>query len=371
MPDPIKLSLKIPFPVVLPGDRIATIRRAQDEPDAAKRVAGVGLGPLAKALQAFDAPVAVSYYSTATPGYVAGRTTLLGLLTAEMLLHTVVVVEFGLAGEYGQAWELVYDGAGTINALREYGGPLLPVRWARTSSSAAGVPAYPERGPAYVWKVGELTRAYVTGTATELFFKAKAATVLPAPSSAVSDVNWERVAEQSGSGDLFRSVTLAEAVALLDLGTLVPGLLYAIAFPALAAQPAQTVWLQALDVYTFQGVGHVYAAGTLERTKLVTADVRTGVVTAFSAGTMTLEFVYENGFTNTVTHTIGANQAGTYTAIALSNVSSIEHKINGTVVAVSFTPGNVVPLILAIADSYTQTITRTNAATGAVVTLTN
>lgn len=83
---------------------------------------------------------------------------------------------------------------------------------------------------------------------------------------------------------------------------------------------------------------------------------------ATPATSSTLEFVFNSGFADDFTSTIGTNQAGTYSAPATSNVDTVTYTINGASAAL--------PLTLAMGDTFQVVITRSQPNLGAVVTLT-
>ncbi|WP_310394136.1 hypothetical protein [Hymenobacter sp.] len=145
-------------------------------------------------------PVAVSFYSPTSPGYAPGRTTLLGLDTTGYPLHTQIVVEFGPNGEYIERWQLIYDALGPRQALLDYGGEALPVRWERVTDKRSGVPSYDElqlRAPAggYVFAERDLMRDYAGGP-VEKFFAALLDGPLPRPTDPEGDANWRRVGDE-------------------------------------------------------------------------------------------------------------------------------------------------------------------------------
>jgi hypothetical protein len=82
-----------------------------------------------------------------------------------------------------------------------------------------------------------------------------------------------------------------------------------------------------------------------------------------AAGSQVLEFVFETGFADEVTRTMGARQAGTYSNEQLNNVLGASYYLNG-----STTPTRP-PLTLAAADVLTVRLARQDASKAAVVSL--
>jgi hypothetical protein len=77
--------------------------------------------------------------------------------------------------------------------------------------------------------------------------------------------------------------------------------------------------------------------------------------------TSALEFVFEAGFANSVTRTMGPRQAATYRSEQQQNIASVNYQLNGTAVAL--------PLTLVAGDMLQVTLTRTDPAAGAVLAL--
>ena len=85
-------------------------------------------------------------------------------------------------------------------------------------------------------------------------------------------------------------------------------------------------------------------------------------VTVNSSTSKTLEFVFNAGFADDFTTTVGNNQAGIFTTNSLSNVTSVVYKVN--------TVTKTLPITLVAGDNLQVTITRTSTSTGSIVTLT-
>ncbi|GGG60510.1 head fiber protein [Hymenobacter glacieicola] len=86
-----------------------------------------------------------------------------------------------------------------------------------------------------------------------------------------------------------------------------------------------------------------------------------GTISATGGSGFILEFVFEAGFTDDVTRTMGSNQAATYQSQQTQNVANVRYRLNGTGVALPFT--------VAVGDTLELLIARTTAASTAVVTL--
>ncbi|MBX0293214.1 hypothetical protein K3G63_22405 [Hymenobacter sp. HSC-4F20] len=151
-------------------------------------------------------------------------------------------------------------------------------------------------------------------------------------------------------GTLYSATRTAGAPPLIaGLGTVTLTNYSVLGTPGQTAVQADTVILR----------GNTMVRGTIEAKNVI--DERAMTSAPGGAGGSTLEFVFEAGFTDDVTRTMGATQAATYQSQQLRNVASVTYRLNGTPIGL--------PFAVASGDTLEVLISRSAAASTAVVTL--